>query len=121
MMAMGDGTDERPMDRADWSAREKKIARRAFEEALERALTELVADFKARAAAATTPADVWAIEAHLRQQRRELDELFDYRYSQLVFVFAKLLARGLLAEERLSGLSEENLELIRAMARKWVR
>ena len=96
-----------------WSASEKKIARRAYEAALDRALAKIMTEFRAKAAAAATPSDMWAIEDYLRRQRREIDETFDYRYSQLPFVFAKLVLMGHLDDAELSGLSEEKLEIIR--------
>jgi hypothetical protein len=96
-----------------WSGAEKKIARRAYDAALEAAKAGIVAEFKARAAAVATLSDMWAIEDHLRRQRRTLDELFDYRYSQLLFVFAQLVAQGYLDEGQLAGLSDEKLEIIR--------
>jgi DNA-binding MarR family transcriptional regulator len=58
---------------------------------------------------------MWAIEDYLRQQRRTIDELFDYRYSQLLFVFARLIGQGYLDESRLAGLSDEKLEIIRRL------
>jgi hypothetical protein len=39
-----------------WSASEKKIARRAFDAALDNALAKVMAEFKAKAAAATRAA-----------------------------------------------------------------
>jgi|SRR5882757_203034 hypothetical protein len=97
-----------------WSPSEKKVARSAFEVALESALAKAMAEFKRRAEAATTPSEMWEIESYLRQQRREIDETFDYRYSQLPFVFARLIQAGHLDENRLGGLSEEKLEIIRS-------
>ena len=96
-----------------WSAAEKKIARRVYEEALESALARIVAEFKATAAAAATPSEVWAIEGYLRQQRQQIDETFDFRYSRLPFVFARLIREGHLDVTRLRGLSEEKLGIIR--------
>src|SRR6266851_7156020 len=96
-----------------WSASERKIARRAFEAALESALAGIMAEFKVKAAAAATPFEMWAIEDYLRRRRREIDEIFDYRYSQLPLVFARLIHEGHLDEARLTGLSEEKLETIR--------
>jgi hypothetical protein len=93
---------------------EKKIARSAFDAALESALAKVMAEFKRRAEAATTPSDMWEIERYLREQRREIDETFDYRYSQLPLVFARLIRAGHLDERRLGGLSEEKLEIIRS-------
>jgi Photoprotection regulator fluorescence recovery protein len=96
-----------------WSASEKRIARRAYEAASESMLAGVVADFKAKAAAVATPSEMWAIEDHLRQQRLQIDELLDYRYSQLPLVFARLIREGHLDEARLNGLSDEKLEIIR--------
>lgn len=61
----------------------------------------------------TTPAAMWEIEDYLRQQRRKVDQLFDYRYSQLLIVFAGLIRQGYLEESQLSGLSEDKREEIR--------
>jgi hypothetical protein len=81
-----------------WSPSEKKVARTAFDAALDSALTKVMAEFKVRAIAATTSSDM----------------MFDYRYSQLPFVFARLIHEGHLDESRLAGLSEEKRELIRS-------
>jgi photoprotection regulator FRP-like protein len=95
-----------------WSPSEKKVARKAYDTALEAALARVMAEFKRRAAAAATPSDMWDVEDYLRQQRREIDETFDYRYSQLPFVFARLIREGHLDESLLAGLSEEKREII---------
>jgi len=97
-----------------WSASEKKIARRAYEAALELALAGIMAEFKVKAAAAATPSEIWAIEDYLRRCRQEVDEVFDYRYSQLPLVFARLIRAGHLDESRLGTLSEEKLKTIRS-------
>jgi photoprotection regulator FRP-like protein len=98
-----------------WSASEKKIARSAYEHALESMLAKLMIEFKAKAAAVTTQSDMWAIEDYLRRQRREFDEIFDYRYSRLPWVFARLIRERHLGEASLNGLSEEKLEIIRRL------
>ncbi|MGQ0684564.1 hypothetical protein [Bradyrhizobium sp.] len=98
-----------------WSPAEKKIARRAFDQALQAALGRVMAEFKARASAASTSSQMWEIEDYLRRQRREIDEMFDYRYSQLIFVFARLIREGFLDENLLAGLSEEKRELVRSI------
>ena len=97
----------------EWSNAEKKIARRAYEAARQTVLAGTLAEFKAKAAAATTIDDMWSIVDALRQRRRELEELLDYRYSQLPFVFARLILEGHLDEGQLAGLSEDKLEKIR--------
>jgi hypothetical protein len=95
-----------------WSQSEKKIARRAFDEALEVALARTLADFKQKAAAATKATDMWEIEEELGRKRYHIDHLFDYRYSQLLLVFARLIREGLLDQSRLAGLSEDKLDVI---------
>lgn len=97
-----------------WSPSEKKVARRAFDAALDSALGKIMAEFKKRAAAATTPSEMWEVEDYLREQRREIDEIFDYRYSQLFFVFPRLILEGHLDESLLDGLSEEKRDFIRS-------
>ena len=87
-----------------WATSEKMVARAAFDAALESALAGIMAEFKKRASAAIAPSEMWEIEDYLRQQRREIDETFDYRYSQLPFVFACLIRQGHLDESRLAGL-----------------
>jgi Photoprotection regulator fluorescence recovery protein len=97
-----------------WSPSEKKIARSAYDAALESALARIMAEFKRKADAVTTPSEMWEIEDYLHQQRQEIDDLFDYRYSQLPLVFARLIRDGLLDESRLAGLSEEKRDVIRS-------
>jgi hypothetical protein len=98
------------MDSAtEWSRSEKKIARRAFEAALDKALAKAIADFKTRAAAVSTPLEMWTIGDDLRRQRREIDEIFDYRYSRLTHVFAELIYLGFLDEAALAGLAGAKL------------
>lgn len=96
-----------------WSNSEKKIARRAFDAALGTALAGVMAEFKRRAAVATTPVEMWDIEDYLRRQRRQIDDVFDYRYSQLLFVFGMLIFKGYLDEAQLTGLSDDKLHEIR--------
>ena len=71
-----------------------------------------MAEFKARAASAAEPQDMWAVQDYLAKKGREIDEKYDYRYSQLVLVFARLVREGRLKEEQLEGLAEEKLSFI---------
>ena len=70
-----------------WSAAEKKLARRVFEAALAGELAEIMADFKARAAAVGEPHEIWPLQEYLARKQREIDRKYDYRYSQLHLVF----------------------------------
>jgi hypothetical protein len=96
-----------------WSGSEKKVARSAFDAAFNTVLSGIMADFKARAAAAAAPSDMWKVKDYLRKRRRHVDDLFDFRYSQLCFVFAQLIVLGYLDEKELAGLSDETLQIIR--------
>jgi hypothetical protein len=92
-----------------WSDSETKIARRAFDAAVQRERAAVMSRFKELAASASTPQDMWAVEDYLTKQRRQIDAKYDYRYSQLIFVFGRLLREQWVKEEELKGLSEEKL------------
>jgi hypothetical protein len=98
-----------------WSPAEKQIARAVHKRAREAELQETVAEFKRRAAAVATAQDMWDIAEFLEQRSREIDEKYDYRYSQLLIVFGRLIREGRVREEDLAGLSDEKLGWIRRM------
>jgi hypothetical protein len=52
----------------------------------------------------------------LRDVRKTIDEMFDYRYSRLLFVLAWTIREGDMKEESLAGLSEDKLEPVRSLA-----
>jgi photoprotection regulator FRP-like protein len=97
----------------NWSQSEKKIARRVYDAALETELAETIAEFKARAAAVASPHAMWELGRYLDRQRRKIEDKYDYRYSQLLLLFARLLREGRIREDQLHGLSEEKLSYIR--------
>lgn len=95
------------MDSLKWSDSEKKLARRLFDAALQTELAEVLAEFKSKAVAATTPDAMWDVEDYLTRRRRDIAQKYDYRYSQLIFVFGGLLREGRLQPDQFAGLSEE--------------
>ena len=99
-----------------WTEREKKIARRVFEAALQQELSEVMAEFKEKAVRVEKPDDMWAVEGWLAQQRRDIDTKYDFRYSQLVIVFGKLLRESRITEQQLEGLGEDKLSYIERIA-----
>lgn len=99
-----------------WTASEKKIARRVFEAALQRELADVMAEFKASAANAKTPEDMWVVQEYLAHTQREIDSKYDYRYSQLNLVFGRLLREKRIEENELKGLAEEKIAYIRHVA-----
>lgn len=103
------------MNNLKWSESEKKLSRRLFEAALTAELSEIMAEFKTKAADAATPDAMWAVQDYLAQKRRDIDSKYDFRYSQLLFVFGRLIREGRIKEEQLSGLAPEKLGYLRRM------
>jgi hypothetical protein len=95
-----------------WTPDEKKIARRVFDAARGREYASIIERMKALAAQADTPEALWAVHDFLSEQRRLIDEKYDYRYSRLILVFAWLLREKWIAEADLAGLAEEKIERI---------
>jgi hypothetical protein len=62
------------------------------------------------------PADVWELEHHLTQRRKEIDRKYDFRGSRLTDVLGRLLYENRLGEEDLRGLREEKMKSIRSFA-----
>jgi hypothetical protein len=99
-----------------WSRSEKTVARAAFDAALNRGLQEVMQEAKRMANQINEPADLWDLEHHLTQRRKEIDRKYEYKYSQLTHVFGRLLHEQRLREEDLLGLQEDKLKLIRSFA-----
>ena len=98
-----------------WSRSEKALAREVFDAALKAELAEAIAQFKAKAAAVASPFEMWEVGEYLREKEREVSDKYDFRYSQLIWVFARLIREGRIREEQLAGLSEEKLAYIGRM------
>ncbi|HEY4359292.1 MAG TPA: hypothetical protein VGN16_26330 [Acidobacteriaceae bacterium] len=96
-----------------WQPSEKKVARRAFELALGRELAEVIQEAKDRAAKVVEAHELWELERWLTQRRKEIDSDYEYRYSLLLFIFARLLREGRIQEDDLRGLGPDKLEVIR--------
>ncbi len=103
-------------DELRWSKSERAIARKAFDHALNQELQEVIQQAKQMAAAIKQASDLWELEHHLTQRRKEIDRKYEYRASKLTFVFGTLLHEGRLTEEDLRGLREDKLEAIRSDA-----
>ena len=99
-----------------WSKSERATARKAFDYALNQELQEVIQQAKQMAAAIKQPSDLWELEHHLTQRRKEIDRKYEYRASKLSFVFGTLLHEGRLIEEDLRGLREDKLDAIRSYA-----
>lgn len=100
-------------DATTWTQAEKKIARRAFEKAFELQCAAITAETKRMIASAADPSDIWRVHEYRSEQRRTADQIYDYRYSVLLEVFARLLRDGWLTEADLAGLRKEKIEQIK--------
>ncbi len=99
-----------------WSPAEKKIARRAFDLALQREFDAITEEVKRRAAMIKDRSALWDLEDYLPESRKEIDRKYDYRYSVLIMVFGVLIREGRLSEEELRGLRDDKLDHIRRIA-----
>jgi hypothetical protein len=95
-----------------WSRAEKEAARRAFDTAYERECASIRGKLKEMIDASATPEDLWKIHDYLTKQRNQTDEKYDYRYSVLPHVFARLLLDGWLTGSDLDGLSDDKIGVI---------
>ncbi len=104
------------MNELKWSKAEKAVGKRAFDMAYRRECEAIIKKLKEMVASAAEPDDLWRICDLLKEQRDRIDEKYDYRYSVLVFVFARLLKEGWLWEFDLEGFQKDKLEKIKYLS-----
>ena len=102
-----------------WSSTEKAIARRCFDRVLRQELDAAIQSTKEMTAKIQQASELWELEHHLTQLRKEIDRKYEYKYSKLIFVFGDLVREGKLDLEELRGLSEDKLRYIREHAVKY--
>ena len=99
-----------------WSKSEKKIARLAFDAAYHKECDSIKSKLNTMIDGASVSRDIWHVHDYLTEQRELTDEKYDYRYSQLLFVLARLLGEGWLTEDDLEGLEDDKINAIRGIA-----
>ncbi len=99
-----------------WSKTEKTITRRAFDSAYRREHEAIIHRLSWMLQDITHPEDLWCLHDFLSKKRQEIDEKYDYRYSVLLWVFARLMAEGWLQQADLEGLHAEKVTTIRFLA-----
>ena len=97
-----------------WSKSQKKHARELFDLALEREYKALIEEINTKKI--TSRDEVWELRDRLNQKAKEMDRKYDYRYSQLIFVFSQLFREGYLSLDELNILGEEKLDDIKKWA-----
>lgn len=95
-----------------WSKTEKKIARTAFDAAYKKEILSIRKKAGQILDSLEEDEDIWNLEKYLQEKRYEIGEKYDYRYSRLILVFARLISDGFLVKSDLDGLSEEKLSMI---------
>ncbi len=105
----------------EWSKSEKEIARKVYRAAYNRECKAISENVRKMADEIENSTDLWRLHTYLTEKREETDEKYDYRYSVLRFVFARLLQEGWIKQEDLSGISEDKLQEISAIAKFYAR
>ncbi len=106
-------TIEQFEDEVTWTATEKKTARRAFDKAFERHCTTITAEARRMLENVTTPSDIWRVQEYLSEHRKTVDRIYQYKYSDLLLVFSRLMRDGWLTEADLAGLQQEKIARIK--------
>jgi Photoprotection regulator fluorescence recovery protein len=102
-----------------WSPAEKSVARKVFDEALQRELADVMHEAKRRALGIAAPSELWELEEYLRESRKKINDKYDYRYSNLLDVFGWLLREERISIDELRGLDDEKVAYIRMLAGFW--
>jgi len=100
-----------------WSETEQKAAKKAFDLAYERETLALIKEFREKANSIDEVKDIWVLHDFLSAKRHEIDGKYDYRYSVLIFVFARLLKEGWLHLDELEGIDKDKRVKAAALSR----
>jgi hypothetical protein len=101
----------------EWSKTEQEIAQEAFEKAYQREIKALIEEVREQASEIAQIDDMWRLHDFLSARRHEVDGKYDYRYSVLVFIFARLVKEGWLQINELEGLDKTKIAKIGALSR----
>jgi len=101
------------MHNLTWSPKEKRVAREVFERAALAEEHELLANCKMKAASLKNIEDLNSLQYWIQEAERAYQEKYDYRYSQLIIVFGRLLREQRISIEELGELDKEKLAYIK--------
>ena len=96
-----------------WSPKERTIASRAFDRALHLELDATIQEAKQMAERVKQADELWELERHLTQRRKEIDKKYEFKYSMLLLVLGDLVREGRISLDELQGLSEDKIRCIR--------
>lgn len=100
-----------------WSQVEQKVAQSAFEIAYKREVKALIEEVQIQANQINVIEDMWHLHDFLSARRHDIDGKYDYQYSVLIFVFARLVKEGWLQLSELDGLDSDKLGKVSALTR----
>jgi Photoprotection regulator fluorescence recovery protein len=100
-----------------WSEIEQQVAQNAFQTAYQRETSALIREIREHASEITELDDIWRLHDFLSARRHAIDGKYDYDHAALLFVFARLVKEEWLKLEDLSGLEQNKLAKIAALAR----
>lgn len=105
------------MNEITWSKKEKAVTRQAFENTYKKECTELTNEIREMANQANEPDDIWRLHDFITEKRRQIEDKYDYRYSVLILVFARLMKEGWIEVDDLEGLNEDKIAKIMHLAK----
>ncbi|MEO8278394.1 MAG: hypothetical protein ABI564_01810 [Ideonella sp.] len=94
----------------------KEVREPRIRKAIISELNELVQSFKADAAKITNADELWTLVDSMRNKRHEFEGKYEYRYSILITVFARLVAEQRISSDDLDKPDEDKLAAITAGA-----
>lgn len=100
-----------------WTSQERAIAKAALKTACQRETASIIKLVREQAGEISQIEDLWQLNDFLSARRFELDGKYDDRDEERLFVLAKLMKEGWLTINDLTGLAEENLTKMKALAR----
>jgi len=62
--------------------------------------------------------ELWELERHLTQRRKEIDAKYEYKYSVVLLVLGDLVRQDRISLDELQGLSEAKLRCVRDHVRQ---
>ncbi|BAY18648.1 hypothetical protein NIES21_44960 [Anabaenopsis circularis NIES-21] len=101
----------------EWSKTEEEIAKQAFDKAYQREIEAVIQEVRQRSSMMTRADEMWQLHDFLSARRHEIDGKYDYKYSVLIFVFARLIKEGWLHLDELQGLEKDKLTKVAVMTR----
>jgi hypothetical protein len=101
----------------DWSEQEQVIARIAFDTAYKREISALIQEINEQASTISDIEQIWGLHDYLSAKRHDIDGKYDYHYSVLIFVFARLVKEGWLELSELADINPDKLAKVAALSR----